>query len=260
MIRFAKGTSTQRSDLHAETLIERLREEGVKQLETVEADGLWLIMDGSDLRKPHAGQMPSLMEVKDLQGRLVPGYRTLNVIASTPGRRVMLYHRLFSSQEPGFVSEPQETQTALKTVSEAVVGLKARMPVTRLLDRGFDDVAVWRTIWAQEEHLVCRVKHEDRLVRFQDRDGGWHDGHLHDSREHAVKLATMEAEMRLRRGRQKRPKLQRVDVQIWACPLRLRYDSQVRRPGAGETIEQALWLVEIRVPGTDMAPWLLVTD
>jgi hypothetical protein len=30
----------------------------------------------------------------------VPGYRTLNVLGLTPGRRGLLYHRLFSSQAP----------------------------------------------------------------------------------------------------------------------------------------------------------------
>lgn len=51
-----------------------------------------------------------------------------------------------------------------------------------------------------------------------------------------------------------------MDVQIWACALSLRYDKQVRRPAAAEPSQQDLWLVEIRVPGTDMAPWRLVTD
>ena len=260
VIRMAKGTSTRRSDLQAESLIERLRQEGSKRLESVDADGVWLIMDGSDLRKPHAGQMESLMTVKDLEGRWVPGYRTLNVLASTPGCRALVYHRLFSTKEKDFVSEPQETQAALSTVSQALIAVKSRLPATWILDRGFDDVAAWRTIWSQGEHLVCRVKHEDRLVRFRDQAGDWHEGHLYEAREHLVRLAAVEAEMRLRRGNQRRPQLQRVDVQVWACALSLRYDKQVRRPAAAEPAEQDLWLVEIRVPGTDMAPWRLITD
>jgi hypothetical protein len=46
-----------------------------------------------------------------------------------------------------FVSEPAEIQTALQTVSRAIAPLKVRRPVTWILDSGFDDVAVWRTIW-----------------------------------------------------------------------------------------------------------------
>jgi len=54
-------------------------------------------------------------------GDLVAGYRTLNVLAITPGRQGLLYHRLFSSHAPDFVSEPTEAQTALQTVSQQLL-------------------------------------------------------------------------------------------------------------------------------------------
>jgi hypothetical protein len=65
-----------------------------------------LVADGSDLRKPYATEMPALMQVRDLDGKLVPGYRTLNVLGMTPQRRGILYQRLFSSEEEAFTSEP----------------------------------------------------------------------------------------------------------------------------------------------------------
>jgi hypothetical protein len=43
-----------------------------------------------------------------LQGELVSGYRTINVIGVAAGRRGLLYHHLFSSQAPDFRSEPAE--------------------------------------------------------------------------------------------------------------------------------------------------------
>ena len=61
------------------------------QLAESETDELWLIADPSGLRKPYASEMPDLMQVKDLGGKLVPGYRTLNVLSLTPGRRGILY-------------------------------------------------------------------------------------------------------------------------------------------------------------------------
>ena len=61
---------------------------------------------------------------------LVPGYRTLTVLGLTPQHRGVLYHRLFSSTAPGFVSEPHEVQTALTSVSQAIAALKAHRPVT----------------------------------------------------------------------------------------------------------------------------------
>ncbi len=104
VIRLATGQSTQRSELDAEQLTKRLREVAVEQLEQTPEEDLWLIADSSDLRKPYAEAMPYLMQVRDLDGNLVPGYRTLNVIGLTPGRRGLLYHRLFRSQAPDFGS------------------------------------------------------------------------------------------------------------------------------------------------------------
>jgi hypothetical protein len=105
------------------------------------------------------------MQVPALEGKgLVPGYRTLNVLGITPGRRGMLSHRLLSSQAPGCVSEPAEVQEALETVSQALTPLKASKTVTWITDRGFADVAVWRTMWEQHEHVVCRIYHTERAV------------------------------------------------------------------------------------------------
>jgi len=173
VIRLATGESTQRSELDAEHLTKRLREVAVEQLAQAPEEELWLIAESSDPRKPYAEVMEYLMPVRDLDEQLVPGYRTLNVIGLTPGRRGLLYHRLFSSHAPDFVSEPAEVQQALSTVSQALTPLKAHKTVTWLLDSGFDDIAVWRTIWEQHEHVVSRIYHTDRTVAFQDRQGQW---------------------------------------------------------------------------------------
>ena len=76
VIRLATGQSTQRSALDAEHLTKRMREVAVEQLEQAPEDEAWLIADSSDLRKPYAEAMPYLMQVRDLDERLVPGYRT----------------------------------------------------------------------------------------------------------------------------------------------------------------------------------------
>jgi hypothetical protein len=165
ILRLVTGESTKRSpDLDATHLTAKLRDQAVAHLATAACDELWLMADGSELRKPHARAMPHLMRVRSLEGRLVNGYRTLNVIGVTPQRRGVLYHRRFSSQAPGFVSESHEVQQALTTVSAAITPLKARMAVTWILASGFDDVAAWRTIWEQDEHVVCRVKHPERRI------------------------------------------------------------------------------------------------
>jgi hypothetical protein len=45
--------------------------------------------------------------------------------------------------------------------------------ITWITDMGFDGIAVWRSVWEQEEHLLCRLKHAERLVEYQERRGGW---------------------------------------------------------------------------------------
>jgi hypothetical protein len=260
VIRFATGESTKRSQMDAESLTAALREHGITQLGGSETDELWLMFDGSDLRKPYAREMPDLMQVRDLDGRLVPGYRTLNVLGLTPQRRGILYHRLFSSQEAGLVSEPFEVQRALQTVSQALQPLKERKMVTWVMDSGLDDVAVWRTIWEQQEHLVCRLKHPERLVEYQNGQGEWIAGDVQRAQQRGRLLATAQTEMVVRRGSQKKAKRQRVMVEIRACPIRLTYETNVRRKGPGETVQKVLWLVEVRLLGTDLDPWLLITD
>jgi len=258
--RMATGESTKRSQIDAESVTAVLRERGIEHLTEADTDELWLIGDGSDLRKPYAREMPDMMLVRDLDGNLVSGYRTLNVVGITPSRRGVLYHRLFSSKEDDFLSESLEAQQMLQTVSAALVAVKQRITVSWILDSGFDDVAVWRTVWEQEEHLVCRVKHTERLVTYQNDAGQWVEGDIKQAQKQLKLLATAETEMVVRRGRQRRAKRQRVRAKIKACPIRLTYETNVRREGPGEKVQKNLWLVEVRLPGTQLKPWLLVTD
>jgi len=258
--RMATGESTKRSQIDAESVTAVLRERGIEHLTQADTDELWLIGDGSDLRKPYAREMPDMMLVRDLDGNLVSGYRTLNVVGITPSRRGVLYHRLFSSKEDDFLSESLEAQQMLQTVSAALVAAKQRITVSWILDSGFDDVAVWRTVWEQEEHLVCRVKHTERLVAYQKDTGQWVEGDIKQAQKQLKLLATAKTEMVVRRGRQRRAKRQRVRAKIKACPIRLTYETNVRREGPGEKVQKNLWLVEVRLPGTSLKPWLLITD
>ena len=89
-----------------------MRERGVEHLAGAESEEPWLTLDGSELRKRYAQEIPFLMQVRDLHGELVAGYRTWNVLGITPSRRGVLYHRLFSTQEEDFDSESRETQQA----------------------------------------------------------------------------------------------------------------------------------------------------
>src|SRR5260370_15941404 len=172
-----KGKARARSEIDAEHLTAQLRKVGVAQLRQSEEEEVWVIADGSNLCKLYAQEMPYLMQVLDEDEQLVPGYHTLTVIGVTPKRRGILYQKVLSTEEPGFLSEPAEVQTMLSTVSAALSELKPRKQITWLLDSGFDDVAVWRTIWEQQEHVVCWVCHRDRTVQWQTEAGEWASGH-----------------------------------------------------------------------------------
>lgn len=260
VIRLAKGESTKRSQLDAASLTERLRARGLAELAESDTAEVWLMCDGSDLRKPYAEMMPDLMQVKALDGQLVPGYRTLNVLGVTPGRRGVLYHRLFSSAEADFTSEPAEVQQALVTVHQALAAQQRWQSVTWVLDRGFDDVAAWRTIWEQHEHVVCRVKHTDRLVTYQGAIGEWRAGDVAAAQTELRPYAQVQTEMVVARGRQPRPKAQLVTANIGAVPLRLTYDANVRREGGRQEQHHDLWLVKVQLLGVRLEPWLLITD
>jgi hypothetical protein len=159
-----------------------------------------------------------------------------------------------------FESEPLEVQQGLKKVSLAVQPLKERMAVSWIVDRGFDDVAVWRTIWEQEEHVVCRISHTERLVEYQNMDGKWAEGDVFAAQQHLRPMASAQTEMVVRRGRQKKEKRQRVTAEIRSCPLRLTYDTHVRREGDGQEVCRDIWLVEVEILRSTLKPWLLITD
>ena len=253
----AKGTSTRRSELDAEPLTARLRARGVEQLR--DEDEVWAVVDPSELRKPHARELPHLMRVRKTGGEkgTVPGYRTLNVLGvGRGGRRGILYHRLFSSREPAFESESTEVRTALETVGAALAGKS----VTYLLDSQFDDVAAWSTIWQQEQHLVCRLKHPERRVEVPDPAGGWRAGTVAEAQGLARQLATVRTELLVRKRGQRYPKRQPCTATIAACPVRVAYPLDVRGRRTSPTRVKEAWLVVVRIDNVDWEPWLLLTD
>ncbi len=205
--------------------------------------------------------MPDLMRVRKLGGEgTVPGYRTLNVLGiGRGGKRGVLYHRLFTSEEESFASESREIQTALKSVGEALGAKVGR--VTYLMDTQFDDVAVWGTIWEQGNHLVCRLKHLERQVAVEA------EGSPKLSIEEVAKLAQetarLRTEMLIRKRTQRYTKRQPVTAVVSAYPLVIHYQPGLR--GLGETTPGALvaklvWLAVVRLENTDLEPWLLLTD
>lgn len=252
------GETTARSELDPERLTAKLQAHGVERLRGEEA--LWVVFDGSDLRKPYAERMEHLQRVKRLDSEgLVNGYRTLNAVGmGSGGRRGLLYHRLFSSHAPDFVSEPHETRAAIRSVGAALAPLVAEgAAVTVILDAGFDDVAVWAEVWGQGHRLVCRLQHRDRLVRPAP---GAPTRRLADLAPALRPLAAVEAELVVQKQGQARPKLQPVTATVAATPLVVGCREEARTRPDGAARERACWLVEVRLAKAGQAPWWLVTD
>jgi hypothetical protein len=262
VLRMAKGESPKRSELDAEDLTSRLRQVGVAQLQESEEEDVWLIGDGSDLCQPYAQEMPYVMQVRDQNKKLVPGSRTLTVLAVTPQRGGILSQKVLSCEEPGLVSEPAEVHTMLPAVHEALQEGQVEKQATWVLESGIDDVAVWRTIWEQHEHVVCRVCQRTRLVEWQRESGAWTRGTLEEAAKRLKKLAMVRTKMEVLLDKQAHPKQQEVDVEISACSFQLTDDNDVRRPSPGtkQILHQALWLVQVRVLDCPWEPWWLITD
>jgi hypothetical protein len=249
-----RGETTKRSALDADALSTKLQQHGVGRLQG-ETD-LWVILDGSDLRKPHANTMEGLQRVKRLEGSgTVPGYRTLNAIGlGRQGRRGLLYHRLFSSTAPDFVSESAEERAAIAAVGAAVTPLGAE--ITWILDAGFDDVARWGDIWTQEQHLLCRLRHRDRWVETR----AGEPCQLQTLAPRLMPLAQISAEMVVQKTGQARPKLQPVTATVAAVPLLVRWRPGLRTWEERDEQRQPCWLVEVRLERVQQDAWWLLTD
>lgn len=154
----------QRTEMNADTLAECVQAQGAQRV--AGAREVIVVLDGSDLRKPHSQKLEHLDAVRDLRGQIIPGYRTLNAIGLTPeGRQSLLYHTTYSTRAPGFLSENtivlQALRQIVRSLREAGVGR-----IIFVLDRGFDDLKVLRRLKRLHVEFVVRVQHLERRTRF----------------------------------------------------------------------------------------------
>lgn len=246
----ANGETTQRSDLDAVSVTQVLREHAGATLGH-EAE-LTLVLDGMELRRESAESQEDLMRVKALEGGLVNGYRSLNVLGlGEDEARGLLYHHLFSSPEPGFQSENREIQQAID-LTEASLDPFAG-PKTWVMDRGFDNDDVWSWVWKHGSHLVCRVYHFERLVEWQTPEGRWEERYLDATFKHLTRLARVETTLEVRLHGQKKAKRQHVTAHLSAVSLR------VYAPG-DKSRTKPVCIVKVEVERATSDPWYLLTD
>jgi len=246
----AEGDSTKRSRLEADEVTNILREQGVGNLRG-EAE-LELVLDGMELRRPGAHEQEYLMSVKALDGSLVNGYRSFNVLGMGQEARGLLYHKLFSSNLPDFQSENVEIKAAIQQTEQALIDYAGAK--TWAIDMGFDNDDVWWEIWQHPgSHLVNRVYHLERIVEWQTASGQWQERYLDATFQYMKHLATIETQLEVRLPGQKYAKRQSVTVELSAVPIRVYHPEDKSRT-------KPVWLVRAKVVGAVGKPWYLLTD
>jgi hypothetical protein len=244
--------STKRSRLGADEVLGVVQALGVAQLRQ-EAEIL-CVMDGSELRREWAQEQEYLMQVKSLEGGLVNGYRTLNVLGlGAKEKRGILYHHLFSSRAPEFVSENSEIEHAIDSVQQGLAG--QAVEVTWVMDSGFDNDQVWWKIWGKGAHLVCRLYHRERIVQIEVAPGIFQERYLDATFSHLKRLAKLETELEVRLQGQKRARRQTVTVEIGATPIWVYTDEKIQPRQT-----KKVFLVRVQVDGGMEDPWYLITD
>src|SRR5690625_2128426 len=159
-IQTVKRLSSRLEEFHEE---DRLVENYGKVISTnfKEKDNL-IIVDNSEIVKPFSNKLEALGKVRDgSTGRIEKGYWTTNMIGITPTTKhpISLYSHHYSSTEKGFVSRNEETYKGLRHVRNVFGGNRK---ATFVMDRDYDDVKMIKTILAQEDNFIIRLKKKDR--------------------------------------------------------------------------------------------------
>jgi len=93
------------SDINPEIVNSTLMEQA--RLELGDTPKVYVIHDPSDIRKPYSSEAENLGEVRDLNGKIIKGYSTHNVVAMTPNDKkiLLLSHVSYSNKDPKFLKQ-----------------------------------------------------------------------------------------------------------------------------------------------------------
>ncbi|MFC4425279.1 transposase [Deinococcus navajonensis] len=231
-----------RADLRPARLTQVLTDLGARRM--AGSDEVMVILDESDLRKPHSDHLEYLGQVRSLQRTPVRGFHTLSAMGiASNGTRALLYQTSFSALAPEFRSKNSEYRAAVLAVKHAL----AQQGVTRLiwvLDRGFDTIDFLRFLHQQGQLFVVRAAHLDRMVQP---DVGQRPIPLSEALDHASRLTTLNVEnavfdMTTRRQRT-------VKVHVHGCAVHV--------PGSSGLVGTA---VRLEAKDLNTAGWVLLSN
>lgn len=122
----------------------------------------YIPIDGSEMRKSNSKKMENLMKVRELGGKLVNGYRTVNAILIQKNKIQLLCTIPYSSSADDFKSENTITFNLMDNISKSID--KGNNHITYLLDSKYDDQKYFERIAKEEDFFIVRVKHLKRRV------------------------------------------------------------------------------------------------
>lgn len=123
-----------------------------------------LVVDLTDIGKPHARKMEHLARVRDgSTGEFTNGYWCCQVVGVEPGEAdvVPLYQALYSQKAPDFVSENEEIEKATEAVFEASGGRGVVV-----IDRGGDRIQLLGPLVERGREFLVRMR-GDRHVEHR---------------------------------------------------------------------------------------------
>lgn len=190
------------SDLSPEMVNRSLMEDTLAKIS--KSSEVHLIHDPSDIRKPHSSKTENLGKVRDLNGRIINGYSSYNIVAITPNNKTvqLLSHRSYSNKDPDFLKletikkleegkkfEGEEAARKLyesdsyfnkKSISKEIMrnvssDIKSAFPdmkITHIFDREFDDDDYHRYVGDElKDGFVARAKKSRTIPDSQDEAG-----------------------------------------------------------------------------------------
>ena len=114
-----------------------------------------IIIDDSDVSKPHSKKLEGICRVRDgSTGEITDGYLTAGVTALTAKHKqpIPIYNHIYSTEEKEYVSNNAETIKSLEFVSK-------HFPKTniRTFDRGYDGGFLFEYLLPKDESFIVRM-------------------------------------------------------------------------------------------------------
>jgi len=164
---------------------------------------VFLIHDPSDIRKPYSEQLEDLGDVRDLNGKIITGYSSYNVIAIVPNSKSinLLSHCSYSNRSASFLkvkdiekleknisfdgddvarkiydsgdyfNKKTLTRTEIRRISHELKSSNENLNITHILDREFDCNENFNLIKNElADDFVIRAK-LSRIITEKDDDG-----------------------------------------------------------------------------------------